>query len=77
MGKSNRTKSVPPIVENLGDGTFYYNFDKIDGVTEEGNTEYNYQQVRCTYPVDIIEIQKCLDKENYEHQADLTGYEEI
>jgi len=77
MGKSNRTNSFPPVIENLGDGTFFYNFNIIEGLTKEGDAEYNYQQVRCDYPVDIIDIQKHLDKENYEHQADLTGYEEI
>ncbi len=75
--KSNRTHTFPPVVEDLGDGTFFYNFDVIESLTEEGDPEYNYQQVRCDYPVDIQKIQVCLEKENYEHQADLSRYEEI
>ena len=75
--KSNRTHTFPPVVEDLGDGTFYYNFEVIESETEEGDREFNYQQVRCEYPVEIQKIQGCLAKENYEHQADLTGYETL
>lgn len=77
MAKSNRVNSFPPVIEQLGDGTFYYNFDVIESETEEGERAFDYQQVRCDYPVNLQKIQDCLDKENYEHQADITGYEEI
>lgn len=84
MGKSNRTHQAPPVIENLGDGSFYYNFNVVespidddnDPATDEGS-QYDYEQVRCKYPVDEAVIQECLDKEGYNHQVDLTGYEEV
>ena len=84
MGKSNRTHNVPPVIEKLGDGTFYYNFDVVetaidndnDPATAEGN-QYDYEQVRCDYPVDQVKIQERVDLEGYSHSVDLSGYEEI
>lgn len=83
MGKANRTHQAPPVIENLGDGSFYYNFNTVESaiLDEEGQPtggkEYNYHQVRCNYPVEAQKIQDCLDQENYNHQVDLTGYEEV
>lgn len=84
MGKANRTHQAPPVIENLGDNTFYYNFnvmerpidDDNDPATDEGK-QYDYDQVRCAYPVDEAKIQECVNKENYDHQVDLSGYEEV
>jgi hypothetical protein len=84
MGKSNRTHQSPPVIENLGDGTYYYNFDVVetpidddnDPSTEEG-MQYDYEQVRCEYPVSQEVIQACVDEEGYNHQVDLSAYEEV
>jgi len=81
MGKANRTHQVPPITEQLGDGTFFYNFDAVetpidndnDPATDEG-FQYDYEQVRCDYPVGEAKIQECVDREGYEHQVDISGY---
>lgn len=67
--KSNRTQTSPPTIEDLGDGTYYYNFDVVEGVMETGETEYNYEQVRCNYPIVLEDIQAALLKENYNHTA--------
>lgn len=66
--KANRTHQAPPKIEDLGDGTFYYNFNIVEGQTEEGEVSYDYDQVRCSYPIEAKKIQKCLNNENYEHQ---------
>jgi len=84
MGKSNRTHKAPPVIEQLGDGTFYYNFDIVetpidndnDSATDEG-LQYDYEQVRCDYPVDEAKIQERVDREGYNHQVDLSGYEAV
>ena len=78
MGKSNRTHTPPPVIEELGDGTFYYNFDVVethidtdnDPATDEG-LQYDYEQVRCDYPVDQVKIQERVDSEGYNHQVKL------
>lgn len=69
--KSNRTQSPPPKIEDLGDGTFYYNFDVAEEIMESGETSYNYEQVRCSYPIVLEEIQAALVNENYNHTATL------
>ena len=84
MGKANRTHQAPPVIEKLGDGSFYYNFNVVsspidddnDSSTDEGQ-QYDYDQVRCDYPVEKAKIQECLNQEEYDHQVDLTGYEEV
>ena len=76
--KSNRTHNAPPVIEKLGDGTFFYNFDIVetpidndnDPVTAEG-LQYDYEQVRCDYPVDHVKIQNLVDSEGYNHQVKL------
>lgn len=78
MGRSNRTHQSPPQIEDLGDGTFYYNFnieeslinDDNDPATDEG-LQYDYDQVRCQYPVNIEVIQECVEREGYKHQVDI------
>lgn len=77
MAKANRTHQAPPTIEKLGDGSFYYNFDVVEGQTENGAPNYDYEQVRCQEPVEASKIQSCLDKENYIHQVNLSGYEEV
>ena len=82
MGRSNRTHQAPPQIEDLGDGSFYYNFnieespidDDNDPATDEG-IQYDYDQVRCKYPVDPVVIQECINKEGYEHQVNITNEE--
>lgn len=69
--KSNRTQAPPPKIEDLGDGTFFYNFDVTEEIKENEETSYNYEQVRCNYPIVLEEIQAALIKENYNHIAEL------
>lgn len=74
--KSNTTHN-PPItpIENLGDGTFYYNFDVVHSVIQDDEgyeyDNYDYEQVRCSYPIDIDEIQEEVNKEGYDHKVEL------
>ena len=75
--KSNRTHNAPPVIEQLGDGTFFYNFDVVETpidsdnpATDEG-LQYDYEQVRCDYPVDEVKIQQRVDSEGYNHQVKL------
>jgi len=67
--KSNRTQAAPPKIEDLGDGTYYYNFDVVEETKENEEISYNYQQVRCNYPIVLEEIQAALINENYNHIA--------
>ncbi len=84
MGKSNRTHEAPPQIEDLGDGSFYYNFnivespidDDNDPATDEG-LQYDYDQVRCKFPVQASVIQECVNKEGYEHQVNIIENEEL
>lgn len=80
MAKANRTHQAPPTIEKLGDGTFYYNFDVVESQIDNDNDpataeglQYDYEQVRCDYPVDQVKIQERVDSEGYNHQVDLTG----
>lgn len=66
--KANRTHQAPPKIEDLGDGTFYYNFNIEESENEEGESNFDYQQVRCKYPVSAEKIQDCLNREGYAHQ---------
>lgn len=70
--ESQRTQIVPPKIEDLGDGTFYYNFDivrseKTEIMSNVVTIQFNYEQVRCNYPVDSQEIQAALNLEGYNH----------
>ncbi len=74
--KSNRTYQHPPEpIENLGDGTFYYNFNivKTEETDLDGNMylNYEYDQVRCSYPINESKIQQKLDEEGYSHEVNL------
>ena len=84
MGKANRTHQAPPVIEKLGDGSFYYNFNVVespidddnDPATDEGS-QYDYDQVRSIYPVEQAKIQEKVNKAGYNHQVDLSGYEPV
>ncbi len=77
MAKSNRTHMPPPRVENLGEGTFFYNFDvvKYRPKDEEGNDmpywAWDYEQVRVQYPVTIGDIQKELNSKGHPHDVNV------
>lgn len=77
MSKANRTHQYPPKIENLGDGSFHYNFNVTESQTEEGELQFDYEQVRCKYPVRAEVIQECLSMQNYDHQVDISGYEKV
>lgn len=77
MTFSNTTHHPPKSpIEDLGDGTFYYNFNIVKTTIEdeeggEPYDSYDYRQVRCSYPVDVQEIQKEVDKLNLNHKVKL------
>lgn len=68
--KSNTTHN-PPItpLENLGDGTTYYNFNVTEKTVEEEDSDpyisYDYDQVRITNPVTLEKINVALQAEGY------------
>lgn len=72
--KSNRTHQPPPRVENLGEGTFYYNLNviKYKPLDMDGNEmpydAYDYDQIRVDYPINLGSIQSHLDKEKLNHK---------
>ncbi len=58
--RANRTNTAPPTIKDLGDGTYYYNFNVDHRVeyTENGSYDnYDYDQVRLELPVDKKKIQ--------------------
>lgn len=86
--KAQRTSEPPVKINDLGDGTFYYNFDIVESEQtqdqnqnqEENSTQqtapeiilqYNYDQVRCNYPIDLEKIQEALIAEGYDHIASI------
>lgn len=73
--ESNTTHQAPNVIENLGDGTFYYNFDVERTELEDGTPSFNYKQVRCNYPVVTGEIQEKLTKLNINHNVYVSNEE--
>lgn len=70
--RSQRTTTAPPIIEDLGDGTFYYNFSVTSATMTDimGNSPtliFSYEQVRCKYPVVLTDVQQAVDLEMYIH----------
>lgn len=73
--KANRTgvNNPPPRIEDLGDGSFYYNFNvvqtemELDSQEETSDVNWDYDQVRCYYPINIEEIQNAVDEAGYNH----------
>ena len=75
--KTNRTHMPPPRVENLGEGTFYYNFNvvKYRPKDENGNDmpywAWDYDQVRVQHPVTIGDIQKQINNKGHKHEVNI------
>lgn len=76
--KANRTGKYnePPKIEDLGDGTFYYNFNVEKDYIKTDNSprmdvDWRYNQVRLPYPMDAEKIQLEVDKQGYEHNVEL------
>ena len=65
--ESNTTHEAPNVIEDLGDGTFYYNFDVQTTELDDGTPSYNYKQVRCNYPIVNEEIQTKLTELKINH----------
>lgn len=58
--RTNRTNTEPPQIEELGDGSYYYNFniDHTVLATDSGSVDnYDYDQVRLELPVNKKKIQ--------------------
>lgn len=67
----------PEEIENLGDGTFHYNFniEKKQLETQGSRKKYNswfYDQVRLDYPVVKSEIQQEFDAKGFTHTVKIT-----
>lgn len=66
--KSNRVRNAPPVVEDLGDGTSYYNFDVVQSVRDDGGEvidNFDYDQVTVSQPVTYSGIISALTDEGY------------
>lgn len=66
----------PNAITDLGDGTYYYNFniEAVEKKRENSNRTYNtyyYDQVRLNYPVDKAEIQQEVDAKGFKHNVKL------
>lgn len=70
--KSNRTHTPPPKIEDLGDGTSYYNFNVVESETEDGYPSFDYDQVRVSNPVTLGKIQVALNQEGYDHEPEIS-----
>lgn len=75
---ANRTgeHNPPPQIEDLGDGSFYYNFNVSKTFQREEGTskvEVNwiYNQVRCKFPLKVEEIQEKVNNQNYKHTVEI------
>ena len=73
--KSNRTHTPPPRVENLGENTFYYNFNVVkyrpkdqDGI-DMTYWGWDYEQVRVSYPITIGDIKRELNSKGHQHEV--------
>lgn len=69
--KSSTTHVAPPKVEDLGDGSSFYNFDVIESEGEEGEAIFDYDQVRVANPVTRAKVQAALLAAGYEHEPEL------
>lgn len=67
--RSNRTHTPPPKIENLGDGTHYYNFNVITTKNENDEDNFDYDQVRCNDPFSIEQTQAVVDASGYSHEV--------
>lgn len=74
--KSSTTHAAPPKIEDLGDGSSFYNFDVIESVGEEGEAVFDYDQVRVKNPVTLAKVQAALIAAGYEHEPELDEEEE-
>ena len=74
--KANRTGKYnePPQIEDLKDGTFYYNFNVEKDYIKTDNSprmdvDWSYNQVRLSYPLNIDKIQAEVTRQGYEHKV--------
>lgn len=75
--KANRTGKYnePPQIEDLKDGTFYYNFNVEKDYIKTDNSprmdvDWNYNQVRLPYPLNIDKIQAEVTRQGYKHKLE-------
>lgn len=68
---SNTTHHPPHILQDLGDGTFYYNFNLIHTKLEDDVDNYDYMQVRCNFPVNQKAIQNKVSETGSNHIVNL------
>lgn len=62
----------PETIENLGDGTFHYNFDVVRDEKEkenENSESWSYNQVRLPYPIDVQAIQDEININGFKHKV--------
>lgn len=73
--KANRTHTMPPQIEYLGDETYYYNFNIVKTVKKtvdgESYNNYDYEQVRLSMPVSRDKIQTTVNEAGFKHTVKL------
>lgn len=82
MNKAFRGADNVPFIEDLGTGSFYFNFNVVREVitNKEGEEEvkHSYNQVRCDYPEDLGDlketIKEALKVEGFEITKELNSY---
>lgn len=77
ISKANRigVGNTPPVIENLGDGSSYYNFNAVVGETEDGMPSFDYEQIRFDNPTqteNIAEVKPIINR-----HLRINGREEI
>lgn len=80
--KSNRTHTPPPELEDLGNGTTYYNFDVIQSQREDDDEgvitqNYDYDQVTVENPVTKQKIKDAIVTEGYDLEKLEQGVDEL
>lgn len=71
--KSNRVYNAPPVIEDLGNGCSYYNFDVVESTVyddETGHLNYDYEQVSITNPPAYDKIIAALIAQGYQVDAE-------
>lgn len=78
--KSNRTHTPPPVLEDLGNDTTYYNFDVIHSERDEDGQviqNYDYDQVTVFNPPTKRKIKDAIVAEDYDLERLEVGVDEL
>lgn len=83
--KAFRGADKVPVIEDLGTGSFYFNFNiienkLIDDETKKESIQHEYNQVRCEYPTErtkeaiIKVVEEQLKENDFEITKDLKKF---